>query len=510
MHRLLKHIRKNSSNNNNTSTANQNEYTAIVTEEIKSQISTQEEHIKEDQNTEEQLLPLPPPPPLPQSLEDDDNKQLSHSPPPPPQSIEKSASLSPKDRLERVPSFLSLTEENESKNLLRKEKRKSLFLPIFSRKDSSKNLFGGVVTTSTTSTSTGVFVSSETGTPRLQPLPERPKHILSRRESLNLVTGRDHQQQQQQQQTAVVTAVGSPKLDDVPFAEKRHSKKHSKKKKSSDASAEQSSPPPTMLVMPLQQPQPQPPTSSAQSMTSQVSKRHGGRDRKKTMSVQIKDVSVIFSTGAVCVEPDCKTTRHRHNHSGESHGVRHVTQDVFAEAKKSIYILMSSYSFQNWKLRRKGESSADDVSDFDSVLRTPRLSSEFEVFLKSEFSAENIYFYREVERFETAKFAGQEEMDGEALRIYNKYLAPGTDLQVNVPSGVLDKAHTAIFGRPISEAENEEGWRRWFLPTEYTPKTVEGANVQNTQQQQSQSPPKEGLYLTEKQKKRRSVFFRKL
>lgn len=62
---------------------------------------------------------------------------------------------------------------------------------------------------------------------------------------------------------------------------------------------------------------------------------------------------------------------------------------------------------------------------FHEICSDPRLYQEFEMFLTQEFSQENLWFYRDVLRFEKTQFASTEEMREAARQICEKYLGTG-------------------------------------------------------------------------------------
>lgn len=469
----------------------------------------------------------------------------------------KATSLSPNTIFENPPPYLSISEDMNEKTLSRKEKRKSLFLPFFSR-----NLFPEPESPRKPNMTKKEKSNplSENSTPRLSTLgkeetKEKKRRVLSREVNMSVTIERDQQ------------PLGSPKMEspkeDSLNNKKQHSKRHSNKK-SVDLTGKEKS-----LV-----------ESGNDKMTQKPTRAHGRKDRKKIMSMQISDPSIIFAGNNSSWEPEIKTARSHYRgpniYRGAVHSASqsregslvpkrytplHVSQTIFDEAKKDIFLLMSSYSFQNWKLKKvrtngsifgksSNENSAsggndddddddddaiNDVITLEKVLENPQLSNDFEIYLKSEFSAENIYFYREVERFEKRTFENQLDIDTEALRIYERFLAPGSDLQVNVSSIILGKVHMELFGESIKD-ESTDSWSRWFIPAEYPPKAVEVANeaaaaaassrelnISGDNQllsQQSQLPPQIACLisspsqpsmvdLTDKQKKRRSIFFRK-
>lgn len=434
--------------------------------------------------------------------------------------------------------------------LSRKDKRKSLFSPLFSR-----NLFG-----EPSSPRRSVVLPAEKSVPtsprnsmlQKEETKEKRRSVVFRR-GVSLNTIPDKEQQPVKSPTIEISK------DDVSN-DKKPLKRHSKKK-SVDLAIKYPSP---VEVSPSER-------ANYLQQSSQNTNAFGRKNRRKIMSMQIKDPSVIYAANNVPYEPEINTARYNphnethsaaHSRKGSTTPKRlipiHVPQSIFREAKKDIFSLMSSYSFQNWKMKNSQffhihgknrvsdeknddddvkDDANDDVITLAKVLENPEMSKSFELFLKSEFSAENIYFYREAERFEQQTFESQLEMDREALRIYEKFLAPGTDLQVNVSSGVLGKVHLELFGEPISKDENDQSWMRWFVPTEYSPKAVEVANAAaaaasarsgygangmngNFENQGSQLPPQIACLissssqpsmvdLSDKTKKRRSIFFKK-
>ena len=583
----------------------------------------------------------------------------------------KATSLSPKDKLETVPSYLAFMEDTNEKTLSRKDKRKSLFSPLFPRnlfaEQSSPRKPAPLSTESSVPTSprgsghqkedrkekrrSVLFrressmnmalekeqqtLSSPTMELSKEEKKEKRRSVLFRRESsMNMALEKEQQtlssptmelskeekkekrrsilfrressmnvalekeqtlssptmepskEEKKEKRRSILFRKGSglnigidkeqqtlssppmePSKEDTSN-DKKASKKHAKKK-SADLVIKESSP----VEIPLSER-----ASQADKLPQSPQKTphtFGRKNRKKIMSMQIKDSSIIFAAN-MAYEAEIKTARDHPRH--EAHSAAHsrdgsaaprrlspihVTQSIFVEAKKDIFSLMSSYSFQNWKLKNpqffhihgknevlEGKNDDDDVKDdvitLEKVLENSELSKSFELFLKSEFSAENIYFYREAERFERQMFENQLEMDREALRIYEKFLAPGTDLQVNVSSAILGKVHLELFGEPISKDENDQSWMRWFVPTEYSPKAVEVANAAAAaasakngygsnglnglngmngmnggfENQGSQLPPQIACLmssssqpsmvdLSDKTKKRRSIFFKK-
>lgn len=523
---------------------------------------------------------------------------------------EKTTSLSTEEELKDLPPYLAQFAEGNTesgKTLSRKEKRKSLFAPLFSR-----NLFGEPDSprksgasgngksvpssgSSTPKTSNLLTSSSSSSSFPKEETKEKKRRHLSRNVSLNTISeNKEH------------SNLGSPKMassfKEEGLADRKHFKKNPKKK-SAELMAKES-----ILTYENAQEKPHhmsPPTTSlaASSASStapnqKAPQTFGRKGRKKIMSMQIKDSSIILAANNVTSwDQEVKTARgrrqfeiHSASHSREGsvqpkkNNLLHVSQEnIFSEAKRDIFLLMSTCSFQNWKLKKisnnlsfstsknfteksssknenfLGEKKDDDdvthdVITLDKVLSDPQLSKDFEIFLKAEFSAENIYFFREVERFESTVFENQLDIDREALRIYEKYLAPGTDLQVNVSADVLGRVHMALFGEPLSrDEETDNSWMRWFVPTEYSPKakavasaaaaaaSAKNVNVNGSSssssssssatggfedggmiQSPSQLPPQIACLMTsssqpsvvdlntnDKHKKRRSIFFRK-
>lgn len=71
-------------------------------------------------------------------------------------------------------------------------------------------------------------------------------------------------------------------------------------------------------------------------------------------------------------------------------------------------------------------------TSFEKLLGDPAGLHAFAVFLKKEFSAENIYFWTACERYSMIEDAG--ERSREALAIFTKHLGVGASEPVNVDS----------------------------------------------------------------------------
>ncbi|CAH8630819.1 unnamed protein product [Dicrocoelium dendriticum] len=95
-------------------------------------------------------------------------------------------------------------------------------------------------------------------------------------------------------------------------------------------------------------------------------------------------------------------------------------------------------------------------TDFDSLLADPLGLKNFEAFLASEFSAENIHFWREIRRWRT-EFP-MLNVKAECLRIFSHFIDPCSPNAVNVDDIAVKQA-TAHLQCPtrdmFSEAENQ-------------------------------------------------------
>ncbi|KAH3745380.1 regulator of G-protein signaling [Pelomyxa schiedti] len=123
-----------------------------------------------------------------------------------------------------------------------------------------------------------------------------------------------------------------------------------------------------------------------------------------------------------------------------------------------------------------------------SVLPEPELAVRFRQFLENEYCEESFNFWNEVESFNAMVESGiaPGEVQNEAKRIFEKYIRPGSQYEVNFPAGIAseleptithpkpDLVWSKIFSRAQTEAYHimqDHSFPRWLGTIEWLPGT---------------------------------------
>lgn len=90
----------------------------------------------------------------------------------------------------------------------------------------------------------------------------------------------------------------------------------------------------------------------------------------------------------------------------------------------------------------KGSCREQLLELFDGGIK----ENTFESYLKRTYCAENLYFYRKVIVYESLE--SQEERNKMAMEIWNTYVAPDSEEQVNLDGAIVD-GRFILFGSLI-------------------------------------------------------------
>mmetsp|Transcript_553 Transcript_553/g.1094 ORF Transcript_553/g.1094 Transcript_553/m.1094 type:complete len:536 (-) Transcript_553:200-1807(-) len=109
------------------------------------------------------------------------------------------------------------------------------------------------------------------------------------------------------------------------------------------------------------------------------------------------------------------------------------------DAFNGIPVLMSFYWLEHQK--RIDNAAWANIRRIDQLLRHKAAMAKFEQICIAEYAVENLYCWRDVNRFKSEKPAGRPKAAG---AIYEKYVVPGGALQVNVPDVNVREIRVAI------------------------------------------------------------------
>eukprot|EP01103_Thecamoeba_quadrilineata_P013224 TRINITY_DN3602_c0_g1_i3.p1 TRINITY_DN3602_c0_g1~~TRINITY_DN3602_c0_g1_i3.p1 ORF type:complete len:145 (-),score=29.60 TRINITY_DN3602_c0_g1_i3:361-795(-) len=82
--------------------------------------------------------------------------------------------------------------------------------------------------------------------------------------------------------------------------------------------------------------------------------------------------------------------------------------------------------------------------NFYEFWENPIAASYFERFLEDDFSRENAYFLHEAHKFRTTEFQNEEEKNDFAEKIYQRFVRPGAEEEINIDHGTRTRLRSIM------------------------------------------------------------------